>query len=70
MIVFNILLIVAATIAMSRMAEEDRGEGFKWGAITFGLCLLCSFIPLPFLNIGLACGITWVLMTVTNNRSW
>ena len=61
---FEWILIIGATIAMARFAEEDRSEGFKWGAITFGLCLLSLAIPLPLLRIGLACVASFVLMTV------
>jgi hypothetical protein len=62
---FEFILIVAAAIALGRFAETDRNEGLKWGAITFGLCLLSLFIPLPFLRVLLACGLSFVLMTVT-----
>jgi hypothetical protein len=60
---FEIILIVAAAIAIGRLAEADRGEGLKWGAITFALCLVSLAIPLPFLRVGLACGITFAIMT-------
>ena len=62
---FEFLLIIAAAIAMGRFGEADRGEGAKWGAITFGLGLVCLAIPLPFLRVGLACILAFVLMTVT-----
>jgi len=65
MIVFQLLLLIAAPIAFGRMAEADRGEGLKWGAITFGLCLLCLFIPLPFLNMLIGLGLSFGLMTMT-----
>jgi hypothetical protein len=61
---FEILFAVAATVAMGRFAEADRGEGLKWGAITFALCLASFIIPIPFLRILLACGIAFGLMTV------
>ena len=56
-------LIIMATIGVSRMAEADRGEGFKWGAITFGLCLLSLLIPLPLLRILVAIGVAFAWMT-------
>ena len=62
---FELILIVGAAIGMSRMAEADRGEGFKWGAITFGLCLLSLLIPLPFLRILIAIIAAFVWMTVS-----
>jgi len=64
--IFEFLLVIGATIAMGRFAESDNQQGFKWGAITFGLCLLSLFIiPLPFLRVLLACGVTFGLMTAT-----
>lgn len=61
---FEIILGIGASIAIFRMAEADRGEGLKWGGITFGLCLLSFFlIPIPFLRILLAIGIAFGLMT-------
>jgi hypothetical protein len=62
---FELLLSIAAAIAMGRFAEEDRGEGLKWGAITFGLCLASLLIPLPFLRVLLACGVAFGLMMAT-----
>ena len=59
------ILAVAAAIAIGRMAEADRSEGAKWGAITFGLCILSFFIPIPFLRIFVAIGIAFGLMTFT-----
>ena len=61
----ELFLIIMATIGVSRMAEADRGEGFKWGAITFGLCLLSLFIPLPLIRILVAIGAAFVWMTVS-----
>jgi hypothetical protein len=61
---FELILTIAAVIAIGRMAEADRGEGLKWGAITLVLCLASFLIPLPFLRILLACGVSFVLMTV------
>lgn len=54
---------------MSRMAEQDRLEGTKWGAITFMLCLVSYFIPLPFLRILLAVGLSFVLM-MTSKKTY
>ena len=62
---YEFLLIIVAAIGMGRFAEADRGEGAKWGAITFGLGLACLIIPLPFLRVMLACALSFVLMTVT-----
>ncbi len=61
--IFELILTIAAVVAISRMAETDRGEGFKWGAITLGLCVVSFFLPLPFLRVLLAIGIAFALMT-------
>ena len=60
---FEFILIIAAAIALGRFAENDRQEGLKWGAITFGLCLASLLIPIPFLRVLIACGISFGLMT-------
>lgn len=62
---FPIILSIAAAIAISRIAEADRGEGTKWGAITFGLCVVGYFIPIPFVGTLLAIGLSFALMTFT-----
>ena len=66
---FELILAIAATVVFARMAEEDRGEGLKWGAITFGLCLVSFLLPLPFLRVLLACAVAFVLMTVMNKNA-
>ena len=65
MAIFEIILSIAAVIAVSRMAEADRSEGAKWGAITFGLCVIGFFIPIPMLGTLLAIGLSFGLMTFT-----
>lgn len=62
---FELIITIAAAISMGRFAEADRGEGLKWGAITFGLCLASFILPLPFLRVLLAIGLAFVLMTVS-----
>ncbi len=66
---FEIILVIGAVIAMSRIADADTGEGFKWGAITLGLCLLSFLIPVPFLRIFIAIGVTFGLMTYTKKMA-
>ena len=62
---FEFLVAIAAVVAIARFAEADRGEGLKWGAITFALCLVSLLIPLPFLRVLLASALAFILMTVT-----
>jgi len=60
--VLEFILAIGASIGISRFAEADRSGGLKWGAITFGLCLLSFLIPLPFLRIFIAVGVAFGLM--------
>jgi hypothetical protein len=62
-LMFELILIIAAAIVIGRFAETDRSEGLKWGAITFGICLVSLLIPLPYLRVLLACGATFFAMT-------
>lgn len=63
---FEFLLIIAACVAMSRLAESDGHPGVLWGGITFVVCLACLFIPIPFLRVGIGCAVVFGLMTYTN----
>lgn len=63
---YEFLLILAASVAMGRLAEKDGHPAPLWSIITFVLCLLCLFIPLPFLRVGIACAIVFGLLTYTN----
>lgn len=60
---FELILLVMAAITFGRMAEQDRGEGLKWGLITAGICLVSFFLPAPFLRMLLAIVIAFVFMT-------
>lgn len=62
--IIDVVLTISAVITISRLAETDRGEGFKWGAITFIACALAFFIPVPFLRTLLAIGLVFGLMTL------
>ena len=62
---FEFILAVSAAIALGRFAETDRGEGLKWGGITFGLCLVSFLVPVPFLRVLIAIGLAFILMTAT-----
>ncbi len=66
---FELILVVAACIGMSRVAEEDQKSGFMWGGITLILCIVSmALIPLPFLRILLAGVATFILMVVTSKN--
>ncbi len=66
---YEILLMLAASVAIGRLAEKDGHPSVVWGIITFVLCLLSLFIPLPFLRIGIACGVVFGLLTWINKSN-
>lgn len=66
MFIYELLLLLAACVSMGRLAEKDGHPAPVWGIITFVLCLLSLFIPLPFLRIGIACAVVFGLLTWVN----
>ena len=60
---FGWLMLVCAVIAMSRIAETEKRNGFLWGGITFAICLLSAmFIPWPLLNICIGFILSFIIM--------
>lgn len=58
------MIVIGAAQAIGRMAEQDRGEGAKWGWITFIVGFASMFIPgIPFLRVLLALGLVFAVMT-------
>lgn len=45
---------IAACVIMSKIASADDESPMIWGSVTFGLCFLSLFIPIPFLRILIA----------------
>ena len=63
---FEIIAIIAASVALGRFAESQGDSALKWGGITFAACLVSLLlIPIPFLRILIALGAVFGLMTVT-----
>ena len=60
----EIIMIVAAVIFMAKVADAEDRSGFAWGGLTLLLCLASLVIPLPFINIAIACAISFVTMIV------
>ena len=58
----EILIAVAAVTAMYRIASADDQSPLLWGAVTFGLCVLCLVIPLPMIRMGIAFALSFVAM--------
>ncbi len=59
---------IAACVIMSKIASADDESPILWGVVTFGLCCLSVFIPLPFLRILIAWGASFALMIVVKMR--
>ncbi len=60
---FGWLMLACAVIAMSRIAETEKRNGFLWGGITLVVCFLSiRFIPWPLLNIFIGFILSFVAM--------
>jgi hypothetical protein len=61
---FEFIVGVMAIVAMVKIAYADDQSRLLWGAVTFGLIILCiGLIPLPFLRVGIAFILAFVAMT-------
>jgi hypothetical protein len=48
------IVIIAMCVVMYRIAEAENQPGFRWGLLTFFICLACGvLIPLPILNVAI-----------------
>jgi len=48
---FGLLLIIAAVVAMVKIADAENQSMILWGVVTLLLVVACSvFIPFPFLG--------------------
>lgn len=65
---FEIGLVIAACVGMSRIADAEGRSGILWGVLTLGLCLASLLIPLPFLRVLLAGVIAFVALMVAKER--
>ena len=62
----SIVVLIAAIIVIAKCAELEGKSGFKWGFITFGICFLCSAIPVPIPFLGIIVGfvISFILLLI------
>ena len=63
---FELVLLLLASSAMGRVAAADGKSGWLWGMVNVVVCILCLYIPLPFLRIGLGSVVTFVGMICYN----
>jgi hypothetical protein len=59
---FEIIMAIAAVVAMVRIASADGQSSSLWGLITFLLVVGSLFIPLPFIRVGIAFIVAFVAM--------
>mgnify|MGYP000117872805 CR=1 FL=1 len=46
------IVIFASVAIVAKAADVEQRSAFKWGFLTFIICLACAFlIPLPLINI-------------------
>jgi hypothetical protein len=62
-------LLVAACVAMGKIADADGRSAMVWGLITLGLCAASLLIPLPMLRILIAAVVSFVLLMVAKARA-
>ena len=61
---FELIVGIAAIVAVVRIASADHQSPLLWGFVTFGLCVLSimAMPGLPFIRIGVAGILAIVLM--------
>ena len=60
----EILIGVAAVIAMIRIADAEEQSRLIWGSVTVGLMILSLLLPLPMVRVALAGILAFVAMFV------
>ena len=51
---FEIIMAIAAVVAMVRIASAAGQSTALWGLVTFLLVVASLFLPLPFIRVGIA----------------
>jgi len=59
---FEIIVIVAACVAMYRIADSDGLSPWAWVGITLALCVASFVIPLPLVRVAVAAVLAFVGM--------
>jgi hypothetical protein len=60
----EIIVAIAAIVAIVKIADADGQTPWVWGLVTFGLIALSMVIPLPFIRVLIAAVAAFVLMIV------
>jgi hypothetical protein len=61
----ELVLLVAAVVAMSRIAAFEERSSLVWGGLTLILCLGSLLVPLPFLRVGGAFAASFVILWIS-----
>ena len=51
-------MVIFAIVVMVRVADAENRSPIIWGAMTFLLCMFSLAIPLPFLRVLMALGVS------------
>lgn len=62
----ELVMCLFAVVAIVKIAGHEDLSPWAWGAITFGICLLCLLVPLPFFRVLIALVLSLVAMMVWN----
>lgn len=65
-IMIEIVVMIAIVALMMKIAEIEGLSTIIWGVVTFGICLLCLQIPLPYFRMLVGLGMSFVGMTLYN----
>lgn len=66
----EILAAVGLVVAMAKIADADHQSVSTWVAVTIAVSIGCIvLIPLPFLRLGVAGVVTFVLMMIAKSRA-
>jgi len=59
---FNLLIMISAIAVVSKCAELEGRSGFAWGGITLLICICCSVIPFPLINMVVGFVMSFILL--------
>jgi hypothetical protein len=60
----EIVMLIAACVAMAKIADAEGRSSWGWGFITLLICLASLLIPLPLVRILLAFVVAFIAMMV------
>ena len=66
---FELILAIAACVAMAKIASADNKSPIIWAVATFALCVLSILIPLPYVRVLIAFIVAFVAMIASNALS-